>query len=77
MVAAAATAIMDASTANAATNLAYTKTLKNDRRCHMGTHLRVLSESSLMNTNMTGFRYFPKILASLCLGQKKSQHWKG
>ena len=27
----------------------------------MGTHLRVLSESFPMNTNMTGFRWFSKI----------------
>ena len=26
----------------------------------MGTHLRVLSKSILMNTNMTGFRWFTK-----------------
>ena len=26
----------------------------------MGTHLRVLSESHTMNTNMTGFRWFSK-----------------
>ena len=32
---------------------------------HMGTHLRVLSESYPMNTNMTGFRRFSNILASL------------
>ena len=42
--------------------------LTNTKRCkktenwlkawHMGTHLRVLSESYPMNTNMTGFRLF-------------------
>ena len=31
----------------------------------MGTHLRVLGESSPMNTNMTGLRLFSKIFASL------------
>ena len=31
----------------------------------MGTHLRVLSESYPMNTNMTGFGCFYKIFASL------------
>ena len=31
----------------------------------MGTHLRVLRESYPMNTNMTGFRWFPKIFAIL------------
>ena len=31
--------------------------------CHMGTYLRVLSESYPMNTNMTGFRWFSKIFA--------------
>ena len=30
---------------------------------HMGTHLRVLSESSLMGTNMTGFRRFSELFA--------------
>ena len=37
---------------------------------HIGTHLRVLSESYLMNTNMTVFRWFSKIFASLCFGRK-------
>ena len=36
----------------------------------MGTHLRVLSEIYPMNTNMTGFRIFPKIFAFLCFGLK-------
>ena len=31
---------------------------------HMGTHIRVLSESYPMNTNMTGFRWFSKIFVS-------------
>ena len=31
----------------------------------MVTHLRVLSESFQMNTNMTGFRWFSKIFESL------------
>ena len=39
---------------------------------YMGTHLRELSEKSYpMNANMTGFRCFSKIFASLCFGQKK------
>ena len=29
----------------------------------MGTHLRILGESFPMNTNMTGFKWFSKILA--------------
>ena len=37
---------------------------------HMGTHLKVLSESYLMNTNMTGFRWFSKIFAYLYFGRK-------
>ena len=37
---------------------------------HMGTHLRMLSESYPMNTNKTGFRWFSKIFAFLCCGQK-------
>ena len=32
---------------------------------HMGTHLRVLSESYPINTNMTKFRWFLKIFLSL------------
>ena len=32
----------------------------------MGTHLMELSESFPMNTNMTGFRWFSRIFASLC-----------
>ena len=30
-----------------------------------------------MNTNMTGFRCFSRIFASLCFGQKQPQHWEG
>ena len=30
----------------------------------------VLSESYIINSNMTGFRWFTKILASLCFGRK-------
>ena len=36
----------------------------------MGTHLRVLSESYLMNTNMAGFRWFLKNLCILVLWMK-------
>ena len=43
----------------------------------MGTHLRVLSESFPMNTNMTGFIGFSQIFASLCFGLNQPQHWKG
>ena len=32
--------------------------------------LRVLNKSYPMNTNITGFRWFSKILASLCFGEK-------
>ena len=39
---------------------------------HMGTHLRVLSESYPMNTNMTWFRWFPKIFAPLHFGSGES-----
>ena len=41
------------------------KTLKKKRlkHWHMGTHLRVLSESNPMNTNMTGF---PIVFKNLC-----------
>ena len=34
---------------------------------HMGTHSRVLSDCYPINTNMTGFRWFSKLFASLCL----------
>ena len=54
-------------------NLANTKWCKKTWKClkplQMGTHLKVLSESFPMNTNMTGFRWFSKIFASLC------HHW--
>ena len=43
---------------------------------HNGTHLRVLSESYLMNTNMTGFRWFSNNIASLCYEKKWPQPWK-
>ena len=55
-------------------NLAYTKWCKKPEKWlklwHMGTHLRVLSECYLMNTNMTGLRRFWNFLASLWLGGK-------
>ena len=39
------------------------------KRWSMGTHLRVLSESSQINTNMTGFSWFQKCMHSCALGQ--------
>ena len=55
-------------------NLANTKWCWNLKKWlkpwQMGTHLRVLSKSYPMNTNMTGFRWFSKIFVSLCFGQK-------
>ena len=36
----------------------------------MGTHLRVLSESYPMNTNMTGFRWILRILCIFVLWKK-------
>ena len=47
------------------------------RAWHMGTQLRALNKSFLMNTNMTGFRWFTEMFASLCFGAKLSQHKKG
>ena len=51
-----------------AANLANTKWWKNPEEWlklwRIGTHLRVLSRSYLMNTNMIGFRWFSKIFAS-------------
>ena len=35
----------------------------------MGIHLRVLSDSYPMNTNMTGFRWFSNTSASLCFDE--------
>ena len=40
----------------------YKKPKKLLKPWQMGTHMRVLSESYPMNTNMTGFRWFSKIL---------------
>ena len=56
-------------------NLANTKWCKKAEKLitetlQMGTHLRVLSESYSMNTNMTWFSCFSKIFASLCFGRK-------
>ena len=49
---------------------------------HMGTHLRELSESYLMNTNMTGLRWFSKSLctcsmveSSLSIERVKGSKW--
>ena len=53
-------------------NFADTKWCKKVGKClkhwHMGTHLKVLGESYLMNTNMTGIRWLSKIVASFGFG---------
>ena len=36
----------------------------------MGTHLKVLSKSYPMNTNMAGFRWFQKSLRSCALDER-------
>ena len=43
----------------------------------MGTHLRVLSESYPMNTNMTGFRWFSENLCILVLWTKVASALEG
>ena len=43
----------------------------------MGTHLIELSESYLMNTNMTGFRYFSKNLCIIVLWMKVASALEG
>ena len=43
------------------------KTEKWSKPCHMGTHLTVLIESHPMNTCMTGFRWFSKVLCPCAL----------
>ena len=43
----------------------------------MGTHLRELSESYPMNTNMTGFRWLSKILPSLWFWTKAALALEG
>ena len=40
-------------------------------------NLNCMLENYPMNTNVTGFRWFSKIFASLFFGRKWSQHWKG
>ena len=54
--------------------LANTKECKNHEKTpkpwHMGTHVKALSESFQMSTNMTGFGWFSEILASLYFGRK-------
>ena len=44
---------------------------------NMRTHLRVLSKSFQMNTNITGFRCFSKIYTVLCFGRKWPRHCEG
>ena len=46
-------------------------TLKWLKPWHMGTHLRVLSESYPINTNMTGFRWFQKTLHSYSVDESR------
>ena len=54
--------------------MAYSKWCKKTEKWlkpwHMGTHLRVISKSYSMNTNMTGFRGFSKVFTSFCFGPK-------
>ena len=61
-------------------NFANTKWCKNAVKLlkpwYMGTHLRVLSESYLMNTNMTGFRWFPKYLHFCALDESSLSIWR-
>ena len=45
--------------------------------CRMGTHLRVLSESYPMNTNIKGISWFSKIFASLYFGAKVASALEG
>ena len=45
--------------------------------CHMGTHLRVLSESYPMDTNMTGFKWLSKIFCILVLLRKVASALEG
>ena len=62
-------------------NLANAKTWKKPEKWlkpwQMGTHLRALSESFQMNTNMTGFEWFSRLIAFWFHGWKWPQHWKG
>ena len=44
---------------------------------HMGTHLRAISKSYPMNTNMKGLRYLSRIVAFLCFSRKQHQNWRG
>ena len=54
------------------------KLLKMTETLAYGTHIRVLSKSYPINTNMTGFRRFPKISAFLCFDKNSlSIKWKG
>ena len=43
------------------TNIAKYKIMQTLKHWHVGTHLKVLLESYIMNTNMTGFRWYTKI----------------
>ena len=43
----------------------------------MGTHLRVPSESILMNTNMTRFGWFSKLFYIFLPRTKLASAWKG
>ena len=62
-------------------NLSNTKMCKNPEKLlkpwHMGTHLIVLCESFLMNTNKTGFQWFSKIFSILVLWTKIASALEG
>ena len=63
------------------TNLANTKLCIKPDKClkpwQMGTHLKVLSEGYLMNTNKTGFGCFYKDLCFLVLWTKVASALEG
>ena len=50
---------------------------KSPKPTHRGTHITVLSESFPMNTNMTDFRCFSKIFASVMLWTKIASALEG
>ena len=62
-------------------NFANTKWCKKTRKWlkpwHIGTHLRVLSESYLMNTNMTGFGWLSRYRCILVLWTKVARALEG
>ena len=50
---------------------------KPSKACHVGIHLKALTEYSQMSANVSGFQSFSGFFASFCVGQISHHQHKG